>query len=152
MGRFDESAVNDSHDLVFRGFDESFFPLAKIALVLGVSTAKLDAWCKGRTPIPAAKLAFLTLLLADRLDQLDELGAEEESQIRPVVHNDRDHWVVLKLETARRCLRAQEAHVAKLPPAALREGEKLFRAVWGNHHARRGNGAPASAQLKWLPS
>lgn len=46
----------------------------------------------------------------------------------------------------------EEVHVAKLPPAALREGEKLFRAVWGNHHARRGNGTPASAQLEWLPS
>ena len=152
MGRFAESAFNDSNCLVFRGFDESFVQPAKIALVLGVSPATLDAWRNGRTPIPAAKLAFLTLLLDDRLDQLDELGAEQESGIRPVVHSDRDHWVALKLETARRCLRVQESHVAKLPPAALREGEKLFRAVWGNHHARRGNGAPISARPGWLPS
>ena len=152
MGRFDESAFNDSNCLVFRGFDESFVSPAKIALVLGVSLATLDAWRKGRTPVPAAKLAFLTLLLADRLDQLDDMGTDEELDIRPVIHKDRDHWVVLKLAIAHRCLRAQEAYVAKLPPAALREGEILFRAVWGNHHARRGNGAPALAQLGWFAS
>ena len=152
MGRFDESAFDGSNYLVFRGFDESFVSPAKIALVLGVSTATLDAWRKGRRAIPAAKLAFLTLLLADRLDQLDELVAEKESDIRPVDHNDRDHWIALKLETARRCLRSQEAHVAKLPPGALREGEKLFRAIWSKHHARRGNGLPGSAQLGWFAS
>jgi hypothetical protein len=43
MGRFAESAFDDSNCLVFRGFDESFVQPAKISLVLGVSPATLDA-------------------------------------------------------------------------------------------------------------
>lgn len=103
---------------VFFGLDRSRVTGREIASILGVAPPTVSRWRHGRVAVPAAKLAFLTFLLADWLDEAEsgedlEDGGDSEAR-----------------DAARRCLVLQEAYNATLPPAAIREGALMFQDWW----------------------
>ena len=129
-----ESAMAESQP-VFRGLQESMVSAPEIASMLGVSPPTVSKWRRGRATVPDAKLAFLTLILAYWLNEIEGEGR------LPVGAGG--SAMGLRLEAARRCLRLQEARNAALPPGALSEGADRFRAWWDARvHRRNGAASP----------
>ncbi len=108
---------------VFDGFEESRVSGKDIAAVVGVSPPTLSKWRRGRTRIPAAKLTFLTMLLANGLEELEDVRRLEGNGAG-------SGWLDGNLRAARRCLEEQEALNAELPPAAIHEGVRMFHDWW----------------------
>ena len=106
---------------VFRGLAEAKFAGTKAAKIVGVAPPTYSKWRTGRTSIPAAKLVFLTLLLANRIEEL-EVDILESGLRNPRI------GVILK--SIHRHLHEQEKINCTLHPAALREGAGLFRRWW----------------------
>ncbi len=117
----------------------------EIAAMVGVSPPTVSKWRKGRARIPATKLAFLTLLLAHGLAELEDLAAraEEEAPFSSASAAWRAR-LNAHIVTTRRCLRLQEAVNSALPPDAHVEGARLFRLWWNG--ARGGLAEPPSAK------
>ncbi len=131
------SAMADAQP-VFRGLQESMVSAREIASMLGVSPPTVSKWRRGGAKVPDAKLAFLTLILACWLDEI-----EREGRLPVGVGVSA---MGLRLESARRSLRLQEARNAALPPGALSEGADRFRAWW-DARVRRRNGAASPWDL-----
>ena len=103
----------------------------EIAAILGVSPPTVSKWRQGRSPIPAAKLAFLTLLLAHGLAELEEraVGAGNEAPFA----NPTAAWrarLNAHIAATRRCLKLQEAVNSVLGQDAHIEGARMFRLWW----------------------
>ena len=117
---------------VFRGLQESMVSAREIASMLGVSPPTVSKWWRGCAKVPDAKLAFLTLILASWLDEIEREGRLPDSAGGSAMG--------LRLEAARRSLRLQDARNASLPPGALSEGADRFRA-WREARTHRDGAA-----------
>ena len=126
---------------VFRGLEEATVSAREIAAMLDVAPSTVSKWRQGRAKVPPAELAFLTLVLADWLDEI-------ERQERPSFGRG-GSAMALRLEAARCALRLQEARNASLSPAALSEGAETFRARWSARVERR-DGARSSWDLEFV--
>ena len=108
---------------VFRGLADAKFSGKKIARIVGVAPPTYSKWRTGRSKIPPETMVFLTLLLADRID---EIQAESE----------REGGKTLRFETTLksiyRHLQHQETINSTLPPRVVCEGVRLFRQWWQN--------------------
>ena len=118
---------------VFRGFQEAMVSAPEIASVLGVAPSMVSKWRRGRAKVPDTNLAFLTLILAHWLDEI------ERQERSPVGRGG--SAMELRMEAARRSLRLQEARNASLPPTALSKGADSFRAWWDARADRRDGAA-----------
>jgi transcriptional regulator with XRE-family HTH domain len=119
--RTNASTMVEAHP-VFRGLQEATVSTRDIASMLGVAPSMVSKWRKGQAKVPHAKLAFLTLILANWLDEIED---EERS---PGGHGG--SAMELRLEAARRALRLQEVRNTSLPPGALSKGAEKFHAWW----------------------
>ncbi len=120
---------------VFQGLREFLFSGKDIASLVGVSPPTVSKWRQGRARVPAAKLAFLTLLLAHWLDEMGGLAARwagTSSHLEKTIDS--------QMAGGLRFLRMQEAVNANLPPDAILEGARMFRA-WLDANGR-GRGLP----------
>lgn len=126
---------------VFWGLAESRLMGKDIAEFTGVTPPTVSKWRRGRARVPDATLAFLTLVLASVIEDLEELAAKERRQGRP------SEPVVQALAATQRCLAAQEQANRGLPGKAFREGARLFRRWWGRHEQF---GGPPRAQRRAL--
>ncbi len=130
------SSATVDHHPVFQGFADSRMSGKEIASILGVTPPTVSKWRKGKARVPAVKLAFLTLILANWLDEMEnkarlEAGGDTNPEAwRPSL---RHH-----IDAARRSLKEQEAFNAVLPPEALLEGARLFRDWWSAAGLRGG--------------
>lgn len=132
--RIDVSITVEAHP-VFWGLQESMVSAREIASMLGVAPSTVSKWRRGRVKVSDTKLAFLTLFLAN---WLDEIECKMRSPTRPG-----GSAMELRLEAARRALRLQEARNASLPPGALSKGADNFRAWWdARAHRRDGAASP----------
>ncbi|MEO5335926.1 MAG: helix-turn-helix domain-containing protein [Magnetospirillum sp. WYHS-4] len=109
---------------VFDGLEESHVTGKELASIIGVTPPTISKWRTGRARVPAATLAFLTLLLASWLEELEELKRAHEATGRPAA------WLDEHLEEARRCLKEQEEVNTELPAAAIIQGVKMFQSWW----------------------
>lgn len=122
LNAFTNVTVSAESFPVFDGFEESNVSGKDIAAIVGVSPPTVSKWRRGRARMPAAKLAFLTMLLASWLQELED--------IRSLQGENKPSWLDEHLTTARRCLSEQEALNSTLPPAAIHEGGRMFQAWW----------------------
>ena len=108
---------------VFTGLDACGFSGRDIAGIASVSPATVSKWRHGRSRVPAVSLHFLTLILADHLEnrRLAMAGAGD-GRFRPRLRGE--------IEVPHRALRRQEALNAALPPTAIHEGARRFRHWW----------------------
>lgn len=109
---------------VFDGLEESQVTGKEIAAIVGVTPPTVSKWRTGRARVPAATLAFLTLLLASWLEELEEL-----KRARLAAGRSAD-WLEEHLEEARRRLREQEDYNSELPAAAIIQGVRMFQNWW----------------------
>ncbi len=109
------------HWPLFDGLERARLSVGDIATIVGVSTKAVRNWSQGRTRVPPAVLALLTLVLENALQETERLhigyGATPPNWRKQV--DDR-------LEPIRRCLRAQYARNATLPAEALLQARRLF--------------------------
>lgn len=110
---------------VFEGLENSNLSGKEIADIIGVSPPTLSKWKHGHARIPAAKLAFLTLLLANLVEELEDLYGGWENATVSWHLQMRAH-----LEAVRDSLGRQESFNITLSPEAIREGAKMFRKWW----------------------
>ncbi len=111
---------------VFRGLAEAKIQGNELARMIGVAPATVSKWRTGRSRIPAETQVFMTLLLANRIEDIvHDLG--------PQGRHSRRMGVALRSIVGQ--LHRQEAINTTLHPAAQRLGARLFRQWW-----QRGNG------------
>jgi transcriptional regulator with XRE-family HTH domain len=115
---------------VFDGLEESRVTGREIATIVGVTPPTVSKWRTGRVRVPAATLAFLTLLLASWLEELEELKRAQQAAGRSA------DWIDEHLEEARRRLSEQEAYNADLPAAAIIQGVRMFQSWWNANAAQ----------------
>lgn len=106
---------------VFRGLADAKTQGKEIAGIVGVAPPTVSKWRTGRLETPAATLVFLTLLLADRINSLQD---QHRRQGRKGLRFE------ATLKTIHRRLRSQEAINSQLHPGAMRQGARLFRQWW----------------------
>ncbi len=106
---------------VFRGLAIAKIPGNIIAGIVGVAPPTYSKWRTGKSRIPAPTLVFLTLLLADKIGELDEVCHGEDVKIPRLK---------AALKSILRHLHQQEAINATLHPDAVRQGARLFRKWW----------------------
>lgn len=127
---------------VFRGFDTADLTGKDLAEILGVSPPTVSKWRHGKARMPASKLAFMTLLLASRAEDL-ERSLRESIAIAPDAP-PADPLAVRRanlgqaIDSLRQCLHLQEAINTALPAESVREGSRQFRQWWeAGHRTRR---------------
>jgi len=110
---------------VFDGMDKVGLTGRDIADAVGVTAPTISKWRNSRSRIPDDSIAFLTLVLGNRIEELQnffaDLGAGSGSwqfQARAGLHAALDD------------LQAQERLNRVLPTDAVREGSKRFRHWW----------------------
>lgn len=129
--------TDETGDLpLFQGFDASDLTGRDLAGILGVSAPTVSKWRHGKARMPASKLAFMTLLLASRTEDMERslrenLKAAPDATPADPAAVQRSN-LGMAIATLRRCLRLQEQINHGLSPAAVREGSRQFRAWWEN--------------------
>ena len=112
---------------VFEGLENSNLSGKEIADIIGVSAPTLSKWKHGHARVPAAKLAFLTLLLANLVEELEDLyGGWENASVSWHLQM-RAH-----LDAVRVSLSRQETFNHALSPESIRSGAKMFRTWWND--------------------
>lgn len=114
---------------VFRALEEAKVAGRKIAAALGVTPSTYSKWRSGRIRIPASRLVLLTLMLADRIAELE---ATLETTTRR-----RDPRFLAHLRTLRRGLDYQETLNRRLSAKDVRDGSRLFHKWWFENDSGR---------------
>lgn len=117
---------------VFDGLEQSKFSGREIAAIIGVSAPTLSKWRHGKARVPGDKLAFLTLLLANLVEELENLYGGWENATPDWHLQMRAH-----LEAVRESLLKQETLNSILSHEAIREGARLFRMWWNESRENR---------------
>lgn len=107
---------------VFRGLDDISLQDKDIAAIVGVTAPTFSKWRAGRVRVPECKLVFLTLLLANWIDEQEKNPNAQAYRADPRFE--------ARLRSTRRCLYQQENINQSLPPETVREGSHLFREWW----------------------
>ena len=110
---------------VFDGLETLGMSGLEIAKVAGVSPPTISKWRNGHVLVPNEIVAFLTLVLASRLEDVFEKNEAENAATQT--------WTLdqhVGLEAAREDLEAQEKINYNLPPIAVRTGAIRFRYWW----------------------
>lgn len=121
---------------VFRGLADAKIQGKEIAAIVDVAPPTYSKWRTGRLKIPAVTMVFLTLLLADRIE---ELLIERDR------HGVEDPRLEATLNSIQRHLHSQEAINCKLRPDVIRQGTRLFQQWW----RRVAGAAECSGAEKW---
>lgn len=128
-------AIDDAEDLpLFQGFDASDLSGKDLAGILGVSAPTVSKWRHGKARMPASKLAFMTLLLASRTEDMERSlrdnlrAAPDATPVEPAAVQRSN--MGMAIATLRHCLRLQERINSKLSPESVREGSRQFRQWW----------------------
>ena len=115
---------------VFEGLRRAGVAGRGLAEAMGVTPPTVSKWRGGQLRIPADSLVFMTLILADRVDDLTESyegwGAGAPAWMLAAKAN---------LAVAQRCLDAQGEINLALPPVAVRDGSRRFRLWWNGARA-----------------
>ncbi len=128
-------ASDDAEDLpLFQGFDVSDLTGKDLANILGVSPPTVSKWRHGKARMPASKLAFMTLLLASRTEDMERSlrenlrAAPDATPIDPAAVQRSNMGMAIAM--LRQCLHSQERINSALSPEAMREGSRQFRRWW----------------------
>jgi hypothetical protein len=115
---------------VFEGLSHAGISGRGLAKAMGVTPPTVSKWRGGGLRVPDDSLVFMTLMLADRVDDLTESyggwGPDVPSWLRTAKAN---------LVVAQRCLAAQSEINLALPPIAVRDGSRRFRVWWNGPRA-----------------
>jgi len=124
---------------VFKGLEASRLSGRDIAAIVGVSPPTVSKWKAGRRRVPAATLVFLTLLLANWLEDLENMV-----RMRTKAGQSTNAWrthMDQHISCARSSLNEQEEINTALPGKSVSEGARLFRDWWSSYC--RPSGSPS---------
>ncbi len=108
---------------VFRGLAEAGIAGKEIAEMLGVAPSTVSKWRRGTLQPPEAAVQFITLVLADRIGSRERtLDAMADAPLAWRLGRESE------MSAMRQALRQQEAINMALPPLAVRDGARLFKA------------------------
>jgi len=110
---------------VFDGMDKVGLTGRDIADVVGVSPPTISKWRKGKTRVPGDVVALLTLVLGNRIEELQNLFSGMGA-----VPGSWQFQARAGLDAALDDLQVQERMNKALPTKDRREGSKRFRHWW----------------------
>lgn len=126
----DALSGTSSHLPVFAAFDELGLTGRDVAECAGVTPPTVSKWRGGRVCIPGERLAFVTLVLAHLLDEVQATVAGCQA-----VEGQND-WNA-RLDAARAYFAYQDVLNQELAVGDVREGAQLFRVWWSSGAAKR---------------
>jgi len=116
-----EQAASDGLIPVFAGLEKAGLAGKEIAEIAGVTPPTVSKWRCGRARVPSRIVIFLTLVLANRIEEMEAVadgptgwGVPDESTLAGV----------------RELLGRQERLNRLLPAEAVHEGARMFRHWW----------------------
>jgi len=119
--RVSEQAASDGRIPVFAGLEKAGLAGKEIAEIAGVTPPTVSKWRCGRVRVPSRILIFLTLVLANRIEEMEAVadrptgwGAPDGSTLAAVCD----------------LLGRQERLNRLLPAEAVHEGARMFRHWW----------------------
>lgn len=112
------------HFPVFEAFEELGLTGRDVAELADVTPPTVSKWRKAKVKIPGDKLAFLTLVLAHLLDEVEQ-RTEDTGVAKGAVMN------------ARAALLYQDVLNKDLHPAQVRDGAQMFRSWWASGQAAK---------------
>ncbi|MEG3620194.1 helix-turn-helix transcriptional regulator [Magnetovibrio sp. PR-2] len=112
------------HFPVFEAFDELGLTGRDVAELASVTPPTVSKWRKAKVKIPGEKLAFVTLVLAHLLDEVEQRNADTGVTKGAVMN-------------ARAALLYQDVLNKDLHPAQVRDGAQLFRTWWASGQAAK---------------
>jgi len=119
--RHTEQAASEGRIPVFAGLEKAGLAGKEIAEIAGVTPPTVSKWRCGRARLPSRILIFLTLVLANRIEEMEAVadgptgwGAPDGSTLAAV----------------RDLLGRQERLNRLLPADAVHEGARMFRHWW----------------------
>jgi len=119
--RLSEQAASEGRIPVFAGLEKAGLAGKEIAEIAGVTPPTVSKWRCGRARMPSQILIFLTLVLANRIEEMEAVadgpagwGAPDGSTLAAV----------------RDLLGHQERLNRLLPADAVHEGARMFRHWW----------------------
>ncbi len=107
---------------VFRGMGELNVSGREIADVLGVAPGTVSKWRKGKSRMPGDLLVFLTMVLAELVNERETAAARDS--VKP------SSKVCRQVYRAENCLQQQEVFNSALPREDNQNGAKMFRDWW----------------------
>lgn len=123
---FPDQSPQPSHSPVLDGLLQIGLSGKDIAHLSEVSAPTISKWRGGKARPPASSVVFLTLVLAHKIEEIEELGWH--------IDDDRsanlDDWALDladQVEGARRCLKSQERFNSAISPDAVYAGAKRYR-------------------------
>ena len=127
----DDGSGASGHFPVFDAFDELGLTGRDIAELVGVTPPTVSKWRSAKVRVPSEKLAFLTLVLAHLLDEVD-MGHKMNVEGAIEAMSGRG-----PIEAARAGLVYQDVLNRDLPVADVRAAAQRFRAWWGSGQAQK---------------
>lgn len=112
------------HSPVLEGLSQIGLSGKEIAALSDVSAPTVSKWRGGKTRPPAAAVIFLTLVLAHKLEELEEIEWQLDGG------GEADDWALdlaEQVDSARRCLKVQERVNGAISPEAIHEGARRYR-------------------------
>lgn len=123
---FPDQFSDPTHSPVLDGLSQIGVSGKEIAQLSDVTAPTVSKWRGGKARPPAASVVFLTLVLAHKLEEIEDLGWHIEQPNGDSL----DDWALDladQVEDARRCLKSQERFNAAISPEAVYEGAKRYR-------------------------
>ena len=117
------TASQQSRTPVLEGLTHIGLTGKDIASLSDVTAPTISKWRGGKCRPPAAAIVFLTLVLAHKVEELEDLEWQLDGQRSGGWASD----LVDQLDGARRCLKVQETCNAAMSPEAIHEGARRYR-------------------------
>lgn len=121
----DRRSEGSGHMPVFNAFDDLGLTGRDLAEVANVTPPTVSKWRKAKARIPGEQLAFLTLVLAHLLDEVESMNVAD-------VHLNKGY-----LDAARAQLAYQDVLNRDLPAGEVRIGAQRFRTWWASGEAKK---------------
>ncbi len=130
--RLDASQGRSGHLPVFGAFEDLGLTGRDVAMISEVTPPTVSKWRSGSARIPGEQLAFLTLVLAHLLDEMQNMVAWEGG-----IGAQDDGEGTRRLETARAQLAYQDVLNRELPATDVRHAAQRFRTWWASGAAKK---------------
>ncbi|MEQ8666216.1 MAG: hypothetical protein RIC16_10855 [Rhodospirillales bacterium] len=116
------SALQQPRSPVLEGLTHIGLSGKEIATLSDVTAPTISKWRGGKCRPPAAAIVFLTLVLAHKVEELEDIEWQLDERGGGWASDLAD-----QLDGARACLRFQETCNAAMSPEAIHEGARRYR-------------------------
>jgi len=132
-----ERSATSGHLPVFDAFEDLGLTGRDVAELSHVTPPTVSKWRKAKVRIPGDKLAFLTLVLAHLLDEVEHMNAVNAKLGIQANEENGAASTLGAIESARAQLTYQDVLNRDLPATEVRTGAQKFRIWWASGAAQK---------------